>query len=423
MTAAGGDGGTEGTEGAEEAVVAPPPVDPWAPPSALSHPTPQAAAPYPAAPPYPAPPYAGSPYPTGPYPTGPYPPPNGPYSPGPYGAWSGLPAPRPSVNGFAIASLVTALACFLWPLALGFGITGLVQIPRRHQRGTGLAVSGMVLSVLGLFATIGVVAGGLHSGSPFQAFGGTSPVSLQLGQCFNRASSQVDVVSCDLPHDGEVVGGTQLEDSDYPSQAQREQEVGQTCVQLAGDYAMDNWAIPSAVLVHYFYPQQGDWAAGERRVSCFLTEPDQKLTGSLRKDSSNTTSAQYAYLWAMDAIDEQAGKRPSGSVADDPASFRSWATAMATTVESETNALAGDTWDPGAMEAIAAQIAELKLRIPALRAAGASTDTNELIAQLAEADQHRAYDQQKAVRQLLQLSTDESWATGPDPSGDSSQSV
>lgn len=393
-------GSGEVAGGTGEPVGAAAPVDPWAPPSAQPHAYPPAA---------PQQPYAGAAY----------PPPAG------YGGWSLPPAAKPPVNGFALVSLITALTCFLWPLALAFGITGLVQIPRRRQRGTALAVCGMVLSLLGLFATIGVVVGVSRAGGSFStAFaGGTVPEALQKGQCFNRNASRVNVVSCDGAHDGEVVGVTRLDDAAYPSQDRREREAGGTCQHLADVYALDNWALPGSVLVHYFYPRQIDWDAGERRVSCFLTEPDQKLTGSLRKDTTNTTPTQLTYLWAMDNIDTEAGERPTGSVSDDPASFRSWALSMATTLEAETKGLAGDTWDPAVKAAVDAQVAELKLRIPALRAAAASTTTNELTAQLAESDQHRAYDQQKAVRALLGLSTDEQWMDDPSPSAAAPQSV
>ena len=64
-------------------------------------------------------------------------------------------APTPSTNGFAIASLICAVAWFLWlgsALAVVFGHVALRQIKANGgaQRGRGLAIAGLVLGYLGL---------------------------------------------------------------------------------------------------------------------------------------------------------------------------------------------------------------------------------------------------------------------------------
>jgi hypothetical protein len=64
-------------------------------------------------------------------------------------------APKQSTNGFAIASLVCAVAWFMWMgsvLAVVFGHIALRQIKANGgaQRGHGLAVAGLVLGYLGL---------------------------------------------------------------------------------------------------------------------------------------------------------------------------------------------------------------------------------------------------------------------------------
>ncbi|WP_035798291.1 DUF4190 domain-containing protein [Kitasatospora mediocidica] len=395
----------------------PHPVDPWVPP----------APPAPPAPPEPAEfvptTYTPDPYTADPYTSTPYGAPAHPAA-DPFAAWGAGAPPKMQapINGFAVAALVSALTCFLWPLAIGFGITGLVQIPRRHQRGAGLAVSGLVLSLLGLLTTVALV---VMPGGTLQDLGAsrTSASQLTAGQCFNRASHGVSVIGCDRAHDGEAIGTTVIAGDEYPDKPDREQQVADACGQLANDYSMDNWAVPDAVLVHYYYPQRADWDSGERTITCFLTEADAKLTGSLRKDSGNTTAAQYEYLLAMDAIDQEAGKRPSGAVSAAPADFRAWAEQMTTVLEVQTAQLSRDAWDPGVKEAVAAQVAELQLRIPALKGAAASTGLDDLRFQLAEADQHRAYDQQKAVRKLLNLSTDDSWLTSSTPGSSAPQSV
>ncbi|WP_244165223.1 DUF4190 domain-containing protein, partial [Streptomyces silaceus] len=86
----------------------------------------------------------------GPYgqPGAPWPPPGQvPYQrwPGPYSPYS-----RPPVNGFAIASLVLGILCFLPAVGLVLGLVALAQIKKKGERGKGLAIAGSVLSVVGV---------------------------------------------------------------------------------------------------------------------------------------------------------------------------------------------------------------------------------------------------------------------------------
>jgi hypothetical protein len=67
-------------------------------------------------------------------------------------------APSTGTNGFAIASLVTAFLCSL--LGLIFGLVALSQIKRTGQGGYGLAVAGIVISVIGMVVGVAVVAAG-----------------------------------------------------------------------------------------------------------------------------------------------------------------------------------------------------------------------------------------------------------------------
>ncbi|MBB4923758.1 DUF4190 domain-containing protein [Kitasatospora kifunensis] len=394
-----------------------PEVNPYAPP------TDAAAPPYPAAPgPY----EAGRP--------GPYPPYGAQGGYGGYGPWGLAPYPPPpsGYNGFAIAALVTALTCVLWPLAIAFAITGLVQVRKRNQRGTGLAVSGLLISSLGLLLTIGLVVGATLDGATGGSLAGggvRSAADLAIGDCFDKVpGGQVKRVSCATAHDGEAVGHTLFTGQAYPDAAERKRQVGEVCGRMAQNYAMDNWAVPDGVVVHYFYPEPDSWADGDRDATCFLTDPDKQQTGSLRRDASDSTSAQLAYLKAMDAIDEAAGERPSGSATDDPAGYRSWSADLAKVLSAQTTALDAGSWDPDVRTALNAQLAELRQRIPALQQAARSITMDDLASAIALADQHRGYDQQKAVRRLLQLSTDESWLDQPaqgggSPPSDGAQSV
>ncbi|WP_051970023.1 DUF4190 domain-containing protein [Kitasatospora azatica] len=370
------------------------------------------------------PPYPGQPHPHShpqPQPSG-YPP-----YPAPYTAWA-APVPQPQAtgtNGFAIAALVTALTCFLWPVAIAFSVTGLIQVRKRNQRGTGLAVAGLVISMVGLIATIGIASPNAFKGHGGFALrtGSSSTANLYTGDCFDRAGGDVRKVPCSSPHDGEVVGSMRLQGMSYPGEDERKRQAGPVCQQYSRDYSMDDWAIPESMVVHYFYPQRDEWDTGDRETTCFLTDPDAKHSGSLRKDVSNTTSAQFRYLKAMDAIDEAGSKRPTGSVADDPAGYREWAATMATVLQTQTSALEGGDWEPAVRTAVDAQLAELKQRIPALQRAAQPTGAEDLARAMSEADHHHGYDQQKAVRKLLGLSTDDSWLNQPARSDGAPKSV
>jgi Domain of unknown function (DUF4190) len=94
----------------------------------------------------------------------------------PYGAVPGYPPaygyrPPASTNGFAIASLVCAIVLF-WLFGIGgllgviFGIIGLRQCKANHERGSGLAIAGIVIgAIVLLFWVIAGIAAAVDSGS------------------------------------------------------------------------------------------------------------------------------------------------------------------------------------------------------------------------------------------------------------------
>jgi hypothetical protein len=138
--------GTWGTPAAPAAPPSPPPPataerDPFAPPDLY--------APPPSAAPGPPPGYPPPGYPPPGYPPGPYPP----------GAWPpGYGHPQGSrTNGFAVASLVTALVGWIScgvgsVLAIIFGFIAREQIKRSQgrQQGTGMATAGIVIGFVAL---------------------------------------------------------------------------------------------------------------------------------------------------------------------------------------------------------------------------------------------------------------------------------
>jgi hypothetical protein len=91
-------------------------------------------------------PAAGQPY-------GAAPPPPGYGAPSPYG-YGQYPQPDRGFNGLAIAAFVLSFLCSIAGLICGF--ISLNQISRRQQRGRGLAIAAIVISIVSI--VIGVAA-------------------------------------------------------------------------------------------------------------------------------------------------------------------------------------------------------------------------------------------------------------------------
>ncbi|MFB6889681.1 DUF4190 domain-containing protein [Kitasatospora sp. NPDC056327] len=358
-----------------------PPVPPAAPvPDALSAPAPDPWA-APAHDAGPAAPPAPDPWAT---PTGVQQPP---FDPGPPratgwaavtpGAQSGFhagfpypPAPT-TTNGFSIAALVTGLLC-MWPLTLAFSIVALVQIPKRNEKGRGMAVTGLVLGVLGAIATligfIGLAAIGLeeerYADAPLGPRDSVAVNDLREGDCFDQPPFSpgrdpesasvywVRVVPCGEPHHGEVAGVTSLagRGADYPTASEIARDAARLCNPVRADYALDSWLVPEGMDGYYYYPGRSAWATGDRRVTCTFQDEKRPHAGSVRTDRTKLTQAQRTYLDAVRAYDEALDAEPEGDVDGSPAEYRAWARTMAAASRREVAELSanGVDWPAGA---------------------------------------------------------------------------
>lgn len=93
------------------------------------------------------------------------PPPPPPPPPGPPPQYEGYnPQYQPSAktNGMAIAGFVLSFFCGI--LGLIFSAVALSQISKTGQGGKGLAIAGLVISIVSMIAGFAVVAGGSGSG-------------------------------------------------------------------------------------------------------------------------------------------------------------------------------------------------------------------------------------------------------------------
>ena len=162
----------------------------------------------------------------------------------------------------------------LVPLGLGFGLTGLVQTTRSGQRGRGLAVLGIVASVVwssvlySMFTLPGMsvdrnAGGGVDKAQYASVF------DVHTGDCFTWAPTQPDdsvqmvrLVPCTQTHDAQVY--------DIPvlplTGAQPEAAAKDACTTSPAAHAL-----PADANLGFIYPQNTSFAKDSRRVICYTT--------------------------------------------------------------------------------------------------------------------------------------------------------
>ncbi|MEV0193568.1 DUF4190 domain-containing protein [Kitasatospora purpeofusca] len=343
----------------------------------------------------------------------------------------GYPAAPARTNGFAIASLVTALFC-LWPVALVLAVVALVQISRRNEKGRGLAVSGLVVGVLSLIvslvAFVGLAAIGFdeerYADSRFGPKGSVAVNDLRVGDCFDQAPLSGDpgstsvywvrVVPCTAPHHAEVAGTVVLpsgRDDQYPSGAEMGRSAEKLCGPVRDDYAFDSWLVPDGMDDYYYYPGTRAWMTGDRRVTCTFQDKQQAHTGSVRTDRTKLTQAQRTYLDAVLGYNKALYAQPEEDVVDAPAAYHQWAKTMAAACRKEVTELSanGIDWPEGARSKLIELGAVTLDAANAWDAAARAADPAELDREVGRADAFSVKSGKLAVdiRRALGLATGE----------------
>ncbi|UPZ29166.1 DUF4190 domain-containing protein [Streptomyces sp. LRE541] len=309
---------------------------------------------------------------------GPYPP----QGPAPYGyqpwgqGYSPYAAPAP-FNGLAISALVLGVLCFLPLVGLVLGLVALGQIKKKGERGKGMAIAGIVLSGLGtailaLALATGGAAGfweGFNEGAR-DAGGSGAVFSLEKGQCFDTEGGSlegmaydVDTVSCEGEHDGEVFANFPLPDGGYPGDDAVTETADDKCYSLQYAYAMDSWAVPDDVDIYYFTPTSDSWSFGDREISCVFGNMDEKgtLTGSLRQDATTLDADQVAYLEAAEVLNEAMDSAPEEEyVEDDLPGHKAWATRVSGALTEQVGLLRGHRWPADAKKPVATLVGQLE---------------------------------------------------------------
>ncbi|MFD5129001.1 DUF4190 domain-containing protein [Streptomyces olindensis] len=309
-------------------------------------------------------------------PQDPYGPPPANWAQGPQGYAPYGPAGRPygtpvSVNALAVTALVLGVLCFLPALGLVLGLIALRQIKRSGQSGRGLAIAGAVLSSVGIVLWTAVLATGAASDA-WEGFKdsaqGNESLSLEKGDCFDAPGGlegdtyDVDRVSCEGRHDGEVFAVVTLPGGSFPGDAEITDIADEKCYALQDQYAMDTWAMPADVDVYYLMPSRDSWRFGDRAITCVFgnTEARAGLTGSLRGDPTTFDTDQVVFLSTANALDTALYEEPEDTPEDDLAGHRAWAAQVHDVLGENIEALRGHSWPSGARGPVGALVADLE---------------------------------------------------------------
>jgi hypothetical protein len=263
---------------------------------------------------FPAPQFPGQPFPSAQpsahqFPTGQpnYPPPTGPghYLP------SGHPQPgvpfqvqilaKPSLDVFSVLALIFGILPTI-PLGLIFGIIGIVRTAHPARRGRGLAVTGLLLSLL-WFALAVAIPILLNTGDSRSAASGGSvtrattmaPMQLRAGDCYNdtvltnqqapasTAVGTVKVVPCSQPHNAVVFAVTTLPTGAWISGTDKLTIANRQCRPLAIGY-FNGIVLNPNLKLGAFVPQQAQWERGLHNAPCIVVDPDKSFVGDVRQD-------------------------------------------------------------------------------------------------------------------------------------------
>ncbi|MET7734653.1 DUF4190 domain-containing protein [Streptomyces sp. NPDC005402] len=337
------------------------------PPPPGPHQPDPAQGPSPAPDPYGPPPQGQQPYGQQPY--------GQPYGP-PYQTWGQgySPYARPSsVNGLAVASLVLGVLCCFPAVGLVLGVIALAQIKKKGQSGKALAITGSILSSLGLALWVTALAtGGLSEAWDGFKKGATQGTAFSVvrGHCFDAPGESlegltydVDEVPCAGEHDGEVFGEfTMTGGSAFPGDNAVSDAADRKCSPLQDTYAMDTWALPANVDVYYFGPTRQSWRLGDREVTCIFgnTDDNATLTGSLRADETTLDTYQVSLLKSLNALDTVLWEEPEDYPEDDLAGYRDWSRDVHDSFGDQIKALRAQSWPTKADKQVAALVKDME---------------------------------------------------------------
>jgi hypothetical protein len=203
-----------------------------------------------------------------------------------------------TTSGVAIASLVLGILGFLTitaVLGIILGIVALGRVRATGQRGRGLAIAGIVVSVawLGLLVALLVVGAVTAPPNP-QRSSSTGQIShreklsltsLLPGDCFDdpltraRVTYSVTAMPCTQSHNSQVFAAFRVAGGHYPGTATLDRQGKAGCNARLSD--LDQQKLTGGVGVTFFTPPVLAWYLGQHRIVCIVVSPKAPLKSSL----------------------------------------------------------------------------------------------------------------------------------------------
>ncbi|NVI86802.1 DUF4190 domain-containing protein [Actinomadura sp. BRA 177] len=183
---------------------------------------------------------------------------------------------RRRTNRFAIVAVVTGLLGLIL-FAVGFAIAALAQIGRRGEKGRGLAIGGIALSVAWIAAiTVAVVAGmpeGRDDTGLASDFGQPRASTLKAGTCFvgfeeKSVAVFMRAAPCKEAHEGEIAGRATLRARPFPGDQEVAAEAGELCRNRTAFLKKTGRA--EDFRLYTDRPDKEMWGRGDRTVTCVV---------------------------------------------------------------------------------------------------------------------------------------------------------
>jgi hypothetical protein len=204
------------------------------------------------------------------------------FEPGPDGSAGG--SDRRSTSGLAIATLVVGVAGFLVitiPVNIVLGLVALVRTRRRGDKGVGLAVTGLILSVLWAVGIGLAVATLTKTSDPKRDASGqitgpqkAGPDKLRVGDCVAPSQTgevtDVQAQPCSRPGSDKVFAVFDLPQGTWPGEAASSKAAERGCTKR---YQASRAQAKQESELVYFGPTKERWELGHRKVVCLVGPP------------------------------------------------------------------------------------------------------------------------------------------------------
>lgn len=201
------------------------------------------------------------------------------FGPGPDGSAGA--SHRRSSNGLAIATLVVGVVGFLVitiPVNIVLGLVAIARTRRRGDKGVGLAVAGLILSVLWAVGIGLAVADLIKTSDPKRDASGqiagsqkAGPDKLRVGDCVARSQTgevtDVQAQPCSTPGSDKVFAVFALPQGAWPGEAASSKAAESGCTKR---YQASRTQSKQESELVYFGPTKERWALGQRKVVCLV---------------------------------------------------------------------------------------------------------------------------------------------------------